>query len=100
MIRLFGGGGRGLRASHGQAAVVARAHLVCSECRFAQLYAVQPRAVCTCPGAEREGEVVYSGQPACDRVEPRRGDERTLTWCSLRSASARLRFGRVPPHLY
>ena len=100
MIRLFGGSGRGVPAGHGQDAFVARAHLVCSECRHAQLYAVQPRAVCTCPGAEREGEVVYSGQPACDRVEARRGDERTLAWCSLRAASTQLRFGRVRPHLY
>ena len=100
MIRLFGGSGRGARTGHGQGTFVARAHLVCSECRHAQLYAVQPRAVCTCPGAEREGEVVYSGQPACDRVESRRGDERTLAWCSLRAASTQLRFGRVRPHLY
>jgi len=98
MIRLFGGGGP--PAKHGEETHVARAHLVCSECRHAQLYAVQPRAVCTCPGAEQEGVLVFSGQPACDHVEPRRGDERTRAWCSLRETSSHLRFGQVRPHLY
>jgi hypothetical protein len=100
MIRLTGKGGRQSEASHGQETFVARAHLVCAECRYAQLYAVQPRAVCTCPGADSEGRVVFSGQPACDGVEPRRGDDRTMAWCSLRTAMARLRFGQVRPHLY
>jgi hypothetical protein len=100
MIRLFGGDGRHLHAAHGQGTFVARAHLVCNECRHAQLYAVQPRAVCTCPGGEREGELVYSGQPACDCVQPRRGDERMLAWCSLRAVTTQLRFGQVRPHLY
>jgi hypothetical protein len=100
MITLFGRSGRGAQIAHGQGTFVARAHLVCSECRHAQLYAVQPRAVCTCPGAEREGQLVYSGQPACDSVRPRRGDDRTLAWCLLREAASQLRFGQVRPHLY
>ena len=53
---------------------VARAHLVCAECRH--------------------------GQPACDHVRLRRGDGRTLGWCSLRAASMRLRFAQIRPHLY
>jgi hypothetical protein len=74
--------------------------MVCAECRYAQLFAVQPRAVCTRRGAALEGRVVFSGQPACDDVEPVRRDARTLAWCSLRHASALLRFGGVRPHLY
>ena len=53
---------------------VARAHLVCAECRY--------------------------GQPACDNVRPRRGDDRTLAWCSLRAASMSLRFAQIRPRLY
>lgn len=79
---------------------VARAHLVCAECRYAELSAVQPRAVCTRRGSALEGCLVFSGQPACDHVRPRRGDDRTLAWCSLRAASMRLRFAGVRPHLF
>ena len=79
---------------------VARAHVVCADCRHAQPFTVQPRAVCTCHGAALEGRVVFSGQPACLDVQPRPGDERTLAWCSLQSVSMRLRFAQVRPHLY
>jgi hypothetical protein len=100
MMRLFGGGTLHAQLAHGQGTFVARAHLVCSECRHAQLYAVQPRAVCTCPAGEHEGRLVFSGQPACEHIQPRRGDDRTLAWCSLRAATSQLRFGQVRPHLY
>jgi hypothetical protein len=99
MIRLSCAGGHA-QVRHGEGIFVARAHLVCSECRHAQLYAVQPRAVCTCQGADLEGRLVFSGQPACEHVEPRRGDERTRAWCSLRETTEHLRYGRVRPHLY
>ena len=79
---------------------VARAHLVCAECRYAQLFAVQPRALCTCHEAPLEGSVVFSGRPACGHVRPRQGDDRTLTWCSLRATTTHLCFARVRPHLY
>lgn len=79
---------------------VARAHMVCAECRYAQLFAVQPRAVCTRRGAALEGCVVFSGQPACDDVEPMHRDARTLAWCSLRTTTALLRFAGVRPRLY
>lgn len=97
---MIGSRGGGPRAWLAAETCVARAHLVCSECRHAQLLPVRPRAVCTCPGAEREGRLVYSGQPACACAEPRRGDERTRDWCALREATVHLRFGRVRPHLY
>jgi len=77
--------------------LVARAHLVCGECFFAQLIAVEPRAVCTCPEAECEGRLVFSGRPACDHVRPRHGDERTSAWCALRLATERLGFTRARP---
>jgi hypothetical protein len=99
MVRRSGGADH-IEAEHGEGTFVARAHLVCSECRYAQLYAVQPRAVCTCPGAEQEDRLVFSGQPACEHVEPRRGDERTQAWCTLRETTAHLGYGRVRPHLY
>jgi hypothetical protein len=79
---------------------IARAHVVCAECRHAQLFAVQPRAVCTRSGAALEGRLVFSGQPACEDLQPRRGDDRTLAWCSLRSATTHLRFAQARPHLY
>ena len=79
---------------------VARAHVVCADCRHAQLFTVQPRAVCTRHGAALEGQVVFSGRPACADVQPRPGDERTRVWCSLQSVSIRLRFAQVRPHLY
>jgi len=79
---------------------VACAHLVCAECRYAESSAVRPRAVCTCRGSAFAGHLVFSGQPACDHVRPRREDDRTLAWCCLRAAGMRLRFARVRPHLY
>jgi hypothetical protein len=88
------------RAAGAEDTVVARAHLVCAECRHAQLFAVQPRAVCTCSGAALEGCLVFSGRPACDDVEPCRGDERTLAWCTLRAATVNLRLAGIRPHLY
>jgi hypothetical protein len=99
MVRLMGAP-RQAGSVAGDLPYVARAHLVCAECRYAQLFAVQPRAVCTRRGAALEGCLVYSGRPACDYVQARRGDDRTLAWCSLRAASMRLHFAQVRPHLY
>ena len=86
--------------AHSDPSCVARAHLVCAECRYAELPAVRLRAVCTCRGAALAGRQLFSDQPACDHMRPRRGDDRTPAWCSLRAASMRLRFSRVRPHLY
>ena len=79
---------------------VARAHVVCAECRHARLFAVQPRAICTCRGAPLEGSIVFSGQPACAHIQPRQGDDRMLAWCSLRAATRYLHFAQVRPRLY
>lgn len=37
----------------------------CSACTYAQLFAVQPRALCVHPTAALKGRVLYAGQPAC-----------------------------------
>lgn len=100
MSRLASAAPRRRESAGGEGTCVARAHVVCAECRHARLLAVQPRAVCTRRGAALEGRLVFTGQPACDDVEPRRRDERTLAWCSLRAATTHLRFARVRPHLY
>ena len=38
---------------------------VCAECRYALLFAVQPRALCTCQDAAAAGKILFAGQPAC-----------------------------------
>jgi len=38
---------------------------VCGECRFAQVFAVQPRAACAASGIENAGRVVSVTRPAC-----------------------------------
>ncbi len=48
--------------------------LVCADCRFAQLFALQPRAICTHPWAEQRNTVIPAAQPACDRSAPRDDD--------------------------
>ena len=52
---------------------------VCAECRHAQLFAVQPRAVCTCEGSPWAGKVLFAGQPACADMSPRDGGELILS---------------------
>jgi len=100
MVRPIVEGSPGRDSCGGRGTVVARAHMVCGECRYARLYSVQPRAVCTHEHSALRGRVVYSGRPACDEMRSRRGDDRTLAWCALREATTRLRFARVRPHLY
>ncbi len=48
---------------------------ICAECRFAQLFAVQPRVLCTCRSSELAGKVLFAGQPACLDIAPRRNAE-------------------------
>ena len=83
-----------------RAADVPTALVVCAECRFAQLYAVQPRAVCTCPGAAFRGSIVFSGQPACDDAQARGSDDLTLASCSQGTQTPLARFSQPRPHLY
>jgi hypothetical protein len=100
MVRLISGAQQHREAAACRGPVVARAHLVCAECRYARLSSVQPRALCTRRGAAFEGRLVFSGQPACEGICPRGNDERTRAWCTLQSASEGLRFAQVRPHLY
>jgi len=55
---------------------------VCAECAYAQLFAAQPRAVCTCEGSASKGMVLFAGQPACADMSPRVGEEPVLSLCS------------------
>jgi hypothetical protein len=57
-------------------------HFICAECRYAQLFAVQPRAVCTRRDAEEADLVLFAGQPACPDGAPREGTELLMAWCS------------------
>ena len=41
------------------------ADCVCAECKFAQMFAVQPRALCKHPAGPMRGQVLFAGGPAC-----------------------------------
>ena len=51
---------------------------VCADCRFSEIFAVQPRAICWRPDAKNYRRVLDSWQPACDDVVVRRGDDLSL----------------------
>ena len=55
---------------------------VCAECRYAQLFAVQPRALCTANDGACAGQVVFAGQPACSAMSPRKGVDFSLALCA------------------
>ena len=52
---------------------------VCAECRYADLYALEPRAICTYPLSRFWGRALFAGQPACDDLAPRDGVDLLLT---------------------
>ena len=52
----------------------------CAECASAQLYAVQPRALCTAAGSAFYGRVLFAGQPACAEMTARGNDDLSLSW--------------------
>jgi hypothetical protein len=54
---------------------------VCAECKHALLFAVQPRAVCTCRDSASAGKVLFAGQPACEHVSLRDPDDMALALC-------------------
>lgn len=43
---------------------------VCAECRYADLFAVQPRARCTHSEGSFSGLVLFAGQPSCADFAP------------------------------
>jgi hypothetical protein len=51
----------------------APATCVCADCRYAQPFAIQPRALCQHPTAPLRGRVLFAGQPACDGFLALRG---------------------------
>ena len=55
---------------------------VCAECAHAQVFAVQPRALCMCEGAPYRDRVLFAGQPGCPQLVPRRGTDPIMAWCS------------------
>jgi hypothetical protein len=55
---------------------------VCAECAYAQLFAVQPRLLCTLPGAPLQNVVLFAGQPACPRMTPRPNVDPVMACCS------------------
>jgi hypothetical protein len=55
---------------------------VCAECRYAQLFAVQPRALCTLDCSYHGGRVLFAGQPACARFAPRQVSDPQAARCS------------------
>ena len=59
---------------------------VCAECRFAQLFALQPRTVCTHVDELLTGRVRPAVQPACRSFAPRDHVDLTL---SVWAAAAR-----------
>ena len=73
---------------------------VCLECRYAELFAVQPRAHCTCAESAYARQVVFAGRPACEHMAPRQDDDLTLAWCTPgpKRGPARLRHSRPPIH--
>jgi hypothetical protein len=44
---------------------------VCGDCRFAQIFALQPRTICVHPWAPQRGSVLPTAQPACSHLSLR-----------------------------
>jgi hypothetical protein len=65
---------------------------VCAECAHAQVFAVQPRALCTCEDAPYWDRVLFAGQPGCPRLVPRRGADPIMAWCSPGTKQTSRRF--------
>ena len=53
--------------------------LICADCRFSEVYALETRSRCEHLNAALHGAVLFAGQPACDDFVPRIGDDCTLS---------------------
>ena len=73
---------------------------VCLECTYAELFAEQPRARCTCAASSYQKQVVFAGQPACAQMMPRGDDDLTLAWCSPGLKTAHARFVQPRPRAH
>lgn len=56
---------------------------VCADCRFAQLFALQPRAVCTHADELRSGTVLPVTQHACRGFAPKGHADLTLSCAAV-----------------
>lgn len=75
MTSMSVGGGTKESRSPAAAGGASRRLFVCAECRYARLFAVEPRVLCTRPGGHAEGEVLFAGRPACHEGIPREPDD-------------------------
>ena len=69
----------------------------CADCRYSEIFAEQPRALCTCEGSPFAGKAVFSGQPVCAGCVPRTGEELALAWCTPGLKIMHSRFLTIPP---
>jgi hypothetical protein len=68
---------------------------LCAECRYAQLFAQQPRARCVCPASRSRGQIVFAGHPSCASMIARHEDDLSLAWCTPGIKVMHHRFGRA-----
>jgi hypothetical protein len=52
---------------------------VCAECRYAQVFAVQPRAVCTHPSAVQAGRILGAEEAACAEFATRETNDLSVS---------------------
>ncbi len=71
----------------------------CADCAHAQLFAVQPRAVCARAEGDGSGRALFAGQPACAAMTPRGADDLSLAWCTPGAKTMHSRFLTVPPRM-
>jgi hypothetical protein len=69
----------------------------CADCRYSEIYAEQPRALCTRDESPFAGKAVFSGQPVCGACVPRTGNELALAWCTPGRKVMHSRFLTIPP---
>ncbi len=51
---------------------------VCSDCRYADRFAIQPRAFCRKPDAPLRGSPLAASQPSCEHFAARTGPDLSL----------------------
>ena len=73
---------------------------VCLECRYAELFAVQPRAHCICAESAYARQVVFAGRPACEHMALRDDDDLTLARCAPGLKRTQARFAQSRPTVH
>ena len=71
---------------------------VCAGCKYAQLFAAQPRALCAHPTAVLRGSILFAGQPACADFVAQRGVDVRLAAHADMIAAARGSAASAHPH--